>query len=61
MKPFSTIAALFLAFVALVHAHRFVAGWEVVIAGSVVPVWVSGPGALIFGGLAFMLWREARA
>ena len=59
-KPFSTIAVVVFAVIALAHACRVVEGWEVVIAGRIIPVWVSGPAVLVFGGLAFMVWREAR-
>jgi len=59
MKPFTTIAAIVLAIVALVHLVRLFAGWEVIIAGYVVPVWFSLPGFIVAGGLAIMIWREA--
>jgi len=34
MKPFTTIAVVFLAAIAVVHLLRLFAGWEVSIAGS---------------------------
>jgi Flp pilus assembly protein TadB len=37
------------------------AGWEVVVAGYVSPVWVSQVGLVVAAGLAVMVWREARA
>jgi small neutral amino acid transporter SnatA (MarC family) len=61
MKPFTTIAVVVLAVVALIHLIRLFTGVELIVAGWVVPVWgVSLPGLLIAGGLAVMLWREAR-
>jgi hypothetical protein len=61
MKPFTTIAVVVLAVVALIHLIRLFTGFELIVAGWVVPVWgVSLPGLLIAGGLAVMLWREAR-
>jgi len=60
MKPFTTIAVVFLALVALVQATRFLLGWEVTIHGFVIPVWLSGIAFLIAGGIAAMLWRESR-
>ena len=60
MKPFTTIAVLFLALIALAQATRFLLGWEVTIHGFVVPVWLSGVAFVIAGGLAAMLWRESR-
>jgi len=35
-------------------------GWEVVINGLVMPMWVSVVGFIVAGGLAVMVWREAR-
>jgi hypothetical protein len=59
MKPFSTVAAVVFALVALAHLLRLVYGWEVTLAGWVVPLWVSGVGLIVAGGLAAMVWREA--
>lgn len=33
-------------------------GLELVVGGWVVPLWVSLTGAIVTGGLAFMLWKE---
>ena len=60
MKPFTTIAVALFTLIALVHLLRLFTGWEVVVAGYVVPVWFSLPGLIIAGGLAVMVWREAR-
>jgi len=60
MKPFTTIAVAIFGVMAVVHVIRLLTGWEVIVAGFVVPVWWSGPAVVIIGGLAFMLWREAR-
>jgi hypothetical protein len=59
-KPFTTIAVGVFALMALVHIFRLAFGWEVMIQGSVVPMWVSVLGAVIASGLAVMLWRESR-
>ena len=59
MKPFTTIAVAFLALIAVVHLLRLFAGWEVIVVGFTIPVWWSGFGLLIAGGLALMVWREA--
>lgn len=58
MKPFTLIAVVVLAFIALVHLLRLFAGWTVVITGFAVPVWWSAPILIIFAGLAFLVWRE---
>ena len=60
MKPFTTLAVVLLALIALAQATRFLLGWEVTIDGIVVPVWLSGIAVVIVGGIAAMLWREAR-
>lgn len=60
MKPFTMITVIVLALIGIVHLLRLFTGWEVVANGYVVPVWVSLPGAIVAGGLAFMVAREAR-
>lgn len=60
MKPFTTVAVVFLALIALVHLFRLFSGWEVVVTGFAIPVWWSAIGLVIAGGLAMMVWREAR-
>ena len=59
-KPFTTIAICIFALVSLLHVLRLGFGWEATFQGSVVPLWVSGLGAVVAGGLAIMLWRESR-
>ena len=59
-KPFTTMAAVLLFAVAIAHVLRLVYGWQVTIADAFIPMWVSGVGVVIAGGLAVMLWREAR-
>ena len=59
MKPFTTIAVVVFTLMAIVHLLRLFAGWEVNVAGYVIPVWWSGLGLLFAGGLALMVWREA--
>jgi membrane protein implicated in regulation of membrane protease activity len=60
MKPFTAVAVVLLAFIALGHLLRVLAGWELVIGAVVVSMWPSVLAFLAFGGLAIMLWREAR-
>lgn len=60
MKPFTTLAIILLALIALAHLYRLIAGFEVLVAGTMVPQWVSFPGFVIAGGLAVMLWRESQ-
>ena len=59
-KPFSTIASVLLSLIALMQLTRFLLRWVVTVNGVVVPVWVSGIACVVAGGLAVMVWREAR-
>lgn len=60
MKPFTLLAVVVFALVALLHLWRYVMGWEVTIDAVVIPLWLSLPAAVIAAGLAFMLWRELK-
>jgi membrane protein implicated in regulation of membrane protease activity len=60
MKPFTSIAVFLFALMAFGHLLRVLAGWQLVIGVTVVPMWPSVVVFLVFGGLAIMLWREAR-
>lgn len=60
MKPFTAIAVVLFTLIAILHLLRLFAGWEITVVGFVIPVWWSVIGLVIAGGLALMLWREAR-
>jgi hypothetical protein len=60
MKPFTTLAVLVLALVALVHVFRLIRGIQVVFGSHTIPLWVSAVGAIFAGLLAIMVWRESR-
>lgn len=59
-KTFTTLAALALAVLALVHVLRLVFALEVVIGGMIVPLWFSIPAAVVAAGLSLMVRRETR-
>ncbi len=59
-KPFTVIAIGLLALIAVLQLLRFVLGWEITVNGLGVPVWVSGIAFVVAGGLAVMVWLEAR-
>jgi hypothetical protein len=61
MKPFTTLAAVLFALIALAHLCRLIWGLEVVVGGTTLPQWVSLPGLIVAAGLALMLWRESRS
>jgi len=60
-KTFRTIAGIILSLAALLHVVRSVAGWDLVLNGFVIPVWVSILAFLIAGYLglyAFGLFNK---
>ena len=59
-KPFTMLAVLVFAVVALLHLFRLVFGWEATINGAAVPMWASIPALVVAGGLAAGLWWESR-
>ena len=61
MKPFTTVAVVVFALVALLQLLRVALGWEVVVNGMSVPLWASVVAAAVAATLAFMLPRETRS
>ena len=61
MKPFTMLAVLVFAIVAVVQLVRVLMGWAVSINGLAVPIWGSGVVFLVAAVLAVMVWRENRA
>jgi hypothetical protein len=59
-KPFTYIAALIFALIALVHLLRLIFGWVVTIVGADVPMWGSVVALVLSGVLAAGLWWESR-
>lgn len=59
MKPFTSITVVFLGLLALLQLTRLLLGWQVVVNGVAIPLWVSAIAAVIAGGLALVLWRES--
>ena len=60
MKPFTIVAIVLLSLIAIVQLARLILGWEVSVNGVAIPMWVSGIAFVIAGGVAVMVWREAR-
>ena len=60
MKPFTRVASLLFALIALAHLYRLLRPFEFSIAGCQIPQWASLAGALVAGTLALMLHRESR-
>lgn len=59
-RPFTRIAALIFAVIALIHVYRLFTDFQVVLGSHTIPMWVSYVGILIPGLLAVMLYRESR-
>ncbi len=60
MKPFTTVAVVVLALVALLQLIRVALGWEVTVNGIFIPFWASVIACLVAATLAFKLLREMR-
>ena len=53
IKNYTLISGALFAIVALAHVLRLLQGWEIVVAGWTVPMWVSVIGLIVTGLLAF--------
>ena len=60
-RPFTTIAALIFACMALIHIYRLLTDFQIILGSHTIPMWVSYVGILVPGFLAIMLFREARS
>ena len=60
MKPASLLVAILLDIIAVVHILRLVFHTEVIIGGRVLPMWVSGVGAVAAAVLSVLVFLEAR-
>lgn len=60
MKPASLIAIVFLSLIAVLHLFRLLFQVQIIVDGTVVPVWASLFAFLLPGLLALLLWREQK-
>jgi len=60
MKPFTSIAIVVFALVAVLQLVRLLAAWPVTIDGVAIPLWASPIAAILAAALAYLLWRERR-
>lgn len=60
MKPFSKIASVLLALVALLHLARVILKMDLIVSNYNVPMWVSIVGCIIPLILSIGLWRESK-
>lgn len=59
-RPFTWIASAIFAVMALLHIYRLIVHFQVIVGSHTIPGWVSAVGAVVAGGLSWMLCREAR-
>lgn len=59
-RTFSLVTAVFFFLVALLHAVRLLRGWQVIVEGVVVPMWVSWIALAIPAFLAYEGFRFCR-
>jgi hypothetical protein len=59
-RPFTLIAALIFALMALIHLYRIATHFQIILGNHPVPMWVSYCALVVSGLLAVMLFRESR-
>jgi lipopolysaccharide export LptBFGC system permease protein LptF len=59
-RPFTTIAAIIFAIMALLHIYRLFTHFQVVFGSHVIPLTASYAAVVIAGALAIGLFRESR-
>ncbi len=57
-KPFTMIGSVVFLIVGILHAARVVFGAQIMIGGTVIPMWASYLGTVVGILLALMIWRE---
>jgi uncharacterized membrane protein len=59
-KPFTRIAAIIFAIIALAHLYRLFTHFQVIVGSHTLPMWVSYIGVIVGVVLAWQLWRECK-
>ncbi len=57
MHRYVLVSGLFLVLLACVQLLRLILGWQVMVAGQIIPLWASAIAALIAGTLAIWAFR----
>jgi hypothetical protein len=47
IKPFTTIAVIVFSLMGFIHLLRLFFGWEIIISGMILPLWISAPNLLL--------------
>jgi hypothetical protein len=59
-KPFTMLAVVIFAVIALLHIYRLVTHFQFVLGSHTIPMWCSIVGAIVAALLAFMVYRESK-
>lgn len=59
-KPFTMLAVLIFAVMALLHAYRLVTRFHIVLGSHDIPVWWSYIGVVVAALLSVMVYRESK-
>ena len=59
-KPFTKVAAVLFALGACIHLIRLLTQFTILVAGHILPLWVSVIGVILTAAFAVMLWRESK-
>jgi hypothetical protein len=59
-RTFTLVVATIFALIAVLHGARLLRGWQVILEGVVVPIWISWIGLAIAAYLAYEGFRLAR-
>ena len=59
-KKFLKLAGWIFSLIAVLHGARLVYHWEVLVAGRVVPLWMSGVGVAVAGWLAMAAFKLSK-
>ena len=57
MRRYVLVSGVFLTLLTCVQVLRLILGWQVTVAGTSIPLWVSAIAALIAGSLAIWAFR----
>jgi len=59
-KNFSLVAGMIFFLVAILHVLRVIFGWETIVGGLLVPIWISYFGFIVAGLLAYQGFKLSR-
>ncbi len=60
MKTGTLLAIIVFTIIVIGHLLRLVNGTQLVVGSTNIPMWLSYPGVVVPGLIAFLLWKESR-